>query len=191
MNQIPLPNLSLTKHNHIEVKVLAHSSIEIKFRPLLSGLHHCRVVLVSYFFVYHSVTTVSLCIHWNGPSILFNSHRELLYHCLLILCLAVSSHLASLHILLTVILIEDAWSEVLCIQNSNLFLVYNDKQERFWQKKDAVDAERITYVEPVKLQLGRVSSQHDFPLIVVHCQLDGSAPSYCQHRVGLVSKSGC
>ena len=158
MNQISLPDLSLTKHNYIEVKVLAHCSIEIEFRPLLSGLHHGRIVLVAYFFVYHSVATIPFCINWNRPSVLFNSHRELLDYCLLILCLAVSSHFARLHVWLTVILVENAWSEVLGIKNPDFFFVDNNEQKWFWKEKDAVDAERITDVEPVKLQLGRVPS---------------------------------
>ena len=141
-----MSNLSFTQNYHIVTKVLAHSLIEVKSGSLLAT---CRVVFVSYLFVDHSVTTVFLCICRNLPCVLLLNLWEIQNCWLLFFSLNISPNFSFLKILTAITIVENARCKVLCVQNPNLFLIYDYKYYRFRKEKYCVDTECFTYIKTI------------------------------------------
>ena len=94
MDQVPLPDRSLSKCDHIEIVVLADRRMEVELASLLTWVHHGVVVLVPDLLLDQSVALVFLGVPTHRSSVLLFNLREVQDDCLFLLCLAIASDFA-------------------------------------------------------------------------------------------------
>lgn len=85
--------------------------------------------------------------------------------------------------------VEHSRSEILGVEDSDVFFVYNYEQQTLGKKVALVDREPLADVEAIELQVRLFQAGLVLLQVSNNCQLDGAAPSYCQHLVRLISES--
>ena len=176
--QLSLADCGFSEGDDYPSKILRYSWMEIKFAPQLILVYCNDIFVPDLFTLQEAIALVNLCVGADDAS-------KLLFHLQEVLFVLYGALIFLILLLLRHFLVKDAWGEVLGVEDADLLLVDQHKQQAFVQEEALVDREPVANVEAVEFYLGR---RADVVFVCPYCQLNHFPPSYRQYRVSSISK---
>jgi hypothetical protein len=175
VNQLSLAHRRLAQCQHDSVIVLANRRVEVELAPNLVLVHSDDIFVPDLLLLEQPVPFVNLGISADQPCKFFFHLQKLLFvHLSVILGILLLKHL----------LVKNTRCEVLRVENSHFFLVYENKEQALVQEKALVNRETVADVEAIKLEIWLDSN---LVFVSPDSQLYHLAPGDGEHRVSLIS----